>query len=102
MIVNKNYNETAATMILQYIDGVITQTKPIRYKASHDKMRNLSPALRKLVIETLCPTEGYDQALLGGKHIPYSLLSERVLTRHRNYDKVIALKRKKSTVTCNN
>ena len=102
MIVNKSYNEKAVAMTLQYIDGMIIQTKPIRYKASHEKMRNLTPSLRKFLIETLCPTEGYEQKLLGGQHIPYSLLSERALTRRRNYDKVTASRRKKSSVTCNN
>ena len=72
--------------MLKYIDGLISRVNPIRYKGSHEKMRNLTPLLRKEVIETLCPMEGYDQVSLAGRSIPYRLLSEKALARKRCYD----------------
>ena len=85
--------------MLHHINGSIIQVQPIRYKGSHEKMRNLSPVLRKQLIETLCPPEGYDQAMLAGKFIPYNLLSEKILARRRHYDSKHFMKRKKSITT---
>ena len=95
MIVNKSFNQKDALTMLSYIDGSISQVHPIRYKGSHEKMRNLPPVAREQLIETLCPLEGYDQAMLAGKHIPYRLLSENILTRRRGYDSKAFIRRKK-------
>lgn len=81
--------------MLEYISGSVSQTNPIRYKGNHEKMRNLPAELRKQLIETICPPEGYDQAMIAGKHIPYSLLSQRILSRRRRYDSNHSLMRRK-------
>lgn len=98
MIVNKSFNEKDALTMLKYIDGSVSQFNPIRYRGSHDKMRNLPPKSRRRLIEALCPPEGYDQALLAGKGIPYALLSERILLRKRRIDKEASSKRKKLSI----
>lgn len=93
-MINNNYDEKKVAAMLEYISGSVSQTNPIRYKGSHEKMRNLPAELRKRLIETLCPPEGYDQAILAGKHIPYTLLSQRILSRRRRYDIESLMKRK--------
>jgi len=93
--VNKHFNEKDMSTMLKYIDGSVSQVQPIRYKGSHEKMRNLPSVSRKQLIETLCPVEGYDQAMLAGKHIPYCLLSEKIRTRRRCYDFKASMRRKK-------
>ena len=95
MSVNPSFNYDDALTMLSYIDGSITHLHPIRYKASHEKMRNLSPESRVQLIRSLCPPEGYDQAMFAGKHIPYSLLSDRILKRRRRADAKSFMKRKK-------
>ena len=59
-------------------------------------MRNLPPAARKHLIETLCPREGWDQAMMAGKHIPHSLLSEKIRSQRRRYDTAATARRKKN------
>ena len=86
MIVNKYFNEKDALMMLKSIDGSVSQINPVRCKGSHEKMRNLLPESRKQLIKTLCPLEGYDQAMLAGKHIPCCFLSERILSRRHRFD----------------
>lgn len=94
MIVNKHFNEKDAIAMLHHIDGLMSQVQPIRCRGSHEKMRNLPPVLRKHLIETLCPPEGHDQAMLAGKFIPHSFLSEKILARRRCYDYKNFMKRK--------
>jgi hypothetical protein len=85
-MINNHYDEKKVAAMLNHIDGSISQTDPIRYKGNHEKMRNLPAELRKQLIETICPPEGYDQAMIAGKHVPYSLLSQKILSRRRRYD----------------
>ena len=98
MSVNPSFDYNGALVLLEYVNGSITQMNPIRYKASHEKVRNLTPEFRARLIQLLCPPEGYDQALFAGKHIPYSLLSERVSTRRRNADAKAFMRRKRLLV----
>jgi hypothetical protein len=93
-MINNRYDEKKAAEMLTLIDGSVSQTDPIRYKGNHDKMRNLHAELRRQLIETICPPEGYDQAMIAGKHIPYSLLSQKILSRRRRYDTEALMRRK--------
>ena len=98
MIVNKSFNEKDALTMLRHIDGSISQLNPIRYKGCQEKMRRLPASSRQKLIEVLCPPEGYDQALLAGKHIPYTFLSERILSRRHRCDAKAFEKRKKLVI----
>jgi len=97
-----NEHNNNVLMALEMIDGLIICINPLKYKANHEKMRTISPALRKQLIETLRPQEGYHQAMLAGKHIPYIHLSEKLLAKRRHYDSVSFLKRRQKKLTIKN
>jgi hypothetical protein len=79
MTIDADFDLAAVVATLEKIDGSIINRKPIKYRASHAKMKELSKGACTLLFTEICPPGGFDQTALGGRQIPFSMLSKRCL-----------------------
>jgi hypothetical protein len=84
-----DFDLAAVVATLEKIDGSIINRNPIKYRASHAKMKELSKGACTLLLSEICPPGGFEQTALGGRQIPFSMLSKRCLVMRNKKTKKI-------------
>jgi hypothetical protein len=87
--INADFDLAAVVGTLEKIDGSIINRNPVKYRASHAKMKELSKGACTLLLSEICPPGGFEQTALGGRQIPFSMLSKRCLVMRNKKTKKI-------------